>query len=93
MDQFAFSNAVRSSGGIANLCGRVHAELVKDGGGQITWSDRIAVRIGPQRVASAVDVTTLDPAPRQDGSVAIRPVIATGVLVDSRSSPELADLC
>src|SRR5262249_60404066 len=58
--------------------------------GEIRGSHSIAVGIGAEMVAGAVDHPALDSASGQDGTEAERPVVAPRGLVDPGRSAELA---
>ena len=83
------ANAKRSSQRVERFGDGINAETRQDGRRQVGGRYGIGYRKCTDAVARSVDVATLDAAARQEGRVAVGPMIAARLVVDLWRAPEL----
>ena len=88
--RLAVGEAVGPAGQVEDLGRGSRPNRQKQGRGEVGRGDGVAVGIGPDLVAGAVDGAASDAAAGEDRAVAVRPVVAAGLGVDLGRPAELA---
>ena len=70
---------------------RVVAESAEDGRVEVGGADGIVLGVSAHGIRCADHLAAADAAARQDGRIALRPVIAAGILVDRGSSAKVSE--
>jgi hypothetical protein len=75
---------------VVHDCLRIESDSVEDGRGDVVGTNRLVGRACADGIGGAVDLSAADATAGHQRSLALRPVIAAGVLVDLRRPPEIA---
>ena len=90
LEDFAFGNRHGPTDVVSDLCGGVKTQAFINRGEQVTDGATVVLDVHTIGTCGTVNLATLNAATTHYHGPTTGPVITTGVLVDSRSSAELA---